>query len=298
MRSTSFLTVTALVTLIALMGAFADSVSASVPGLKSVANPSDEDSRSPKTATVDCPPGKRVVGVSAQITPGAFFIGGQVALESLVPVGNSVLVQASEDQSGFSGDWMVTARANCADLPGLHVVRGSPTTADSVGRKRAFAQCPDGEQAIGAGGVIIGAIGQVRINHLDADATGRAQIAADEDEDGFSGTWALEAHAICARPISRLERVFSSGSPDSASATVQSADCPPGKQLLSPGVDILGIGPLGAPMTGHLGLITLVPSPAPGIGQDVPPVTALAVAAEDETGLPLPWFITTSATCA
>ena len=73
------------------------------------------DSTSPKTQTAACPPSLLVHGVGFQLAGGT----GEIFLNAAfpnpsAPVGTSVPVTASEDQSGFAGNWSIRTFASCA----------------------------------------------------------------------------------------------------------------------------------------------------------------------------------------
>jgi hypothetical protein len=140
--------------------------SAAVPGLQRVFRTSDTNSVSPKSATVNCPPGKQVIATGARIniSPGP----GQVVIDDITPNASlsSVFVTGYEDTDGFTGDWSVTAVAVCADpLPGLHRVSltNGPNTDDP---KTAQPECPGSQQVIGQGAEITGGTGRVTLEAM------------------------------------------------------------------------------------------------------------------------------------
>ena len=72
------------------------------------------DSSLTKVATATCSAGKRVLGLGAAVAP----VGtGRLVLTRMNPAANlrSVSVVATEDDSGYDGNWAVTAQAICVD---------------------------------------------------------------------------------------------------------------------------------------------------------------------------------------
>jgi hypothetical protein len=85
-----------------------------LPGLEQVADSVPFDNSSPKSVTVSCPAGKRVVGAGRDIAGGL----GEVVMNSTPnPTLTSVTVSGFEDEDGFAGDWGVAAIAVCASPP-------------------------------------------------------------------------------------------------------------------------------------------------------------------------------------
>ncbi|MGH8575155.1 MAG: hypothetical protein ACREX8_21680, partial [Gammaproteobacteria bacterium] len=72
-------------------------------------------STSPKIQTSACPAGTSVHGVGFQFGGGLGEILLNMAFPNpTVPVGTSVPVVASEDQTGFLGNWAIRTYAICA----------------------------------------------------------------------------------------------------------------------------------------------------------------------------------------
>ena len=55
---------------------------------------------------------------------------------------------------------------------------------------------------------------------------------AHEDEDGYGGTWAVAAYAVCAPAPAGIQRVAASSLADSEESSQASASCPAGKHVL------------------------------------------------------------------
>jgi hypothetical protein len=152
-----------------------------------------------RSVTATCPAGTRVLGVGGGVLAG----DGEVVLDDL-RIGadlSDVRVTGTEDGDGFAGQWRVQAQAICAaPQAGQQRVQATSAT-DSTGSKRVLVRCPLGRQAHGIGAEMTGAQGQVRIRSLHPEkySGGRGvEVVANEDLDGFSGSWSLTVYAVCA----------------------------------------------------------------------------------------------------
>lgn len=89
-----------------------------LPGMQLVRTTSASGSPGRVLQSATCPAGKRVIGVGASLTQSSGF--GQVGIESLTtsPLASvgpptAHLAFASEDQTGFAGNWTLTSHAVC-----------------------------------------------------------------------------------------------------------------------------------------------------------------------------------------
>ena len=85
-------------------------------------------------------------------------------------------------------------------VPGLQYVTAS-TASDSTTPKALTISCPSGTAAIGGGAYLNGAIGSGLLRQV-RPFRGRLggyglNVVADEDTDGFAGSWSLTATAVC-----------------------------------------------------------------------------------------------------
>lgn len=160
---------------------------------------SPNDNSSPKTATVSCPAGKRVVGAGGRTANG----DGHVALEGIVPNAalTAVTATAAEDPDGFDGNWVVVAYAVCADRPaGLQRVSAS-SPPDSEEINYATAPCPAGKNLLGTGVELVDADGRVALDDLRPNALLTSNtVTGIENRFHHPGDWSITAHAICASP--------------------------------------------------------------------------------------------------
>jgi hypothetical protein len=134
--------------------------------------------------------------------------------------------------------------ASAATVPAATVV-SAITPFDSTATKTIAAVCPLGKRVLGGGARING--GQhVVLTQLQpvstSGPTGRDSyvVAASEDQTGFTGTWALQAYAICADPQPSLQVVSqisipSSGIPGGGAFEGISVSCPAGKYAVGAG---------------------------------------------------------------
>jgi hypothetical protein len=272
-------------------------VTDSVPGLQVVEGSSAFDSSSSKIAVATCPAGKVLLGTAGRV--GGFFgdpSNQQIVLEGVIPVGNAVLGQASEDEDGYTGSWALTVGAICAfPVAGLQVVTSNGVS-DSIARKQKVAVCPSNKVLTGIGGAVIsGATGQVRLEAFAALAgiptsPTAASIIAAEDETGLAANWAIDTYAICASPLPGIEIVSTTSAFGSPGRVLQSANCPTGKRAIGVGAYVSPSGGFG-----QVGLETLLTSPLAGVG---PPTAHLAFASEDQTGFAGSWALTSQVICA
>jgi hypothetical protein len=233
--------VTAIFGVLALTGALLTvpgSASAAVPGLTYVNATTAYNSNVHKSVTVSCPAGTEVVG------GGYDLIGaeGSVVLDDFIPNGPSLTVGAGEvvgpgePSDGTTASWEVTANAVCAvPPPGYQVISGTSAFTRSSSQF-ASAVCPAGLTAIGAGASLANGWGQISIQGVLRFDTG-VDVAAVDDEDGYSGNWSITAYAICiSGRLPGLQNV--NGSPavaDSSFIKTATAYCPAGQQALGAG---------------------------------------------------------------
>jgi hypothetical protein len=204
-------------------------------GLELVKATSPTDSAA-KSVTATCPTGKRLLGSGAETT-GA---GGQVLVGGLRPNSGltSATVSATEDATGTTATWSVTAYAICAPAPrGLQLV-GATSASDSTASKVATAHCPAGLSVIGTLGTVNSSAGHVVRDAVfsDADLTS-AGFSAFEDVAGTAKSWSVTAYAICAGSAKLVTQVSSRGT--WLSVTTGNA-CPAGMYALGVGADISG----------------------------------------------------------
>lgn len=84
-------------------------------------------------------------------------------------------------------------------VPGLAYIN-AVSASDSSSVKTLTVSCPAGKAAIGGGAYVTGATGDVTIREirpLMSGGIGRLVVAAQEDPDGFAGSWRLDATAVC-----------------------------------------------------------------------------------------------------
>jgi hypothetical protein len=113
-----------------------------------------------------------------------------------------------------------------AAVPGLHRVSattgpGSPTEANAT------AECPFGENILGAGGELVGARGQAGLSTYTHIEREWGTSSATEDADGTSSQWTLNSYAICTTGEYRdsVTEISAYSSPAEKAVTVT---CPPG----------------------------------------------------------------------
>jgi hypothetical protein len=86
-------------------------------------------------------------------------------------------------------------------------VRVSAPSGFSSANKSLPLSCPAGKRLLGAGAGLNAGNGQVLLDDLRPSADLQSMtVNALEDQNGYSGTWSLTVHAICANPVEGLER--------------------------------------------------------------------------------------------
>jgi len=191
---------------------------------------SANNSSTTKTVTVDCPAGTTVIG-------GGGYVGGttnQAFITGLEPVvamnGTGYRTTATEDETGYAGDWYVVGYALCAPAPAGLEYRSASTTSSSQSSQGVSATCTTGKQVLGTGAVVNGGGREVGLSHMlpTPDALTHVAAVAHEDETGYGGMWSVTAFAVCANPPPRLQRVIAFPTTHRNSAV---AVCPDGTQV-------------------------------------------------------------------
>jgi hypothetical protein len=256
------------------------SAQAALVGLQRVTLPASATNSSNKGTTVTCPAGKKVVGAGGDVTPGS----GQVLIDAIRPSADlqSVTANAAEDETQTAANWYVQAFALCADPPpGL--VRVSATSPLNSSNKSVPVSCPAGKKVLGTGAELSAGSGQVLLDGVRPSADLQSvTVNAIEDENGYSGSWSVSAHAICANPVQGLERRSLQSANNSTAPKTTYVGCPTGKQLTGVGGEINSAN-------GQVVLDSVFPADLrrAGIG-----------AWEDETGNSGNWSLTAYAICA
>ena len=254
---------------------------ASFTGLERI-GPFTATTSAAKSVTATCPAGKRIVGLGGDTTPG----NGRVLIDRIRPSADltSVTLHANEDQAGTTDAWYLQSFVICAPAPaGLE--RVSATSPSNSSNKSVAATCPTGKFLLGSSAEITGAPGEVILDGL-VPGTGLQSVTVNALEDEGAGTslnWSITAYAICAPKAAGLQRVAVTGSSDSTSSKIATADCPVGKS-------VIGVyGTINSP-NGQVVLDSLFPN--------IAMTSANIAAAEDGTGNTANWSLTAYAVCA
>lgn len=264
-----------------------------VTGLEVVRTISADGSSAFKQATVRCPGNKKIIGAGSYLLVDGDG-SADVLLDQVVPSAelNGVTVRASEDETGETKSWRVSAAAWCADpLPGLELVRARSGT-DSTTSRTAIAICPAGKQILGAAGsisTVFGGQGELHIESMVPVALPSGEWAAlfgaNEDATGFTGQWSVESYALCADPVTGYE-VKSSSTAGLYGWAYYGDYCPAGKKSVSAGGRVSGTGGKVAILGADNNIYTDDP-------------TWVQVQSEEIEGPdPAPWTFTMAAVCA
>ena len=165
-----------------------------LPGLEIVSAIGPVGSFGFQGQSVDCAPGKNVLGVGGRINNGA----GQVSLNTQALFPQRASASGVEDRDGFSGNWSVTTYAVCAKLNGAFdsQVVTVQTAADTTARKIFTVDCPAGMNLTG-GAAFAGTPGAV-VEVVSPNTT-RVQIIARYDGPVTpAAAWNVVGYAICA----------------------------------------------------------------------------------------------------
>lgn len=252
-----------------------------VPGLSVHTVVTSNSSSAVKTVSASCPAGKRVIGGGGIVDSNGD--GSEVWITSLRPLNYSFQVTAVERDTGFAGYWWLRAFAICADpLPGLQIV-SSTRPASSLSSQTHAAACPSGTRLLGAGGRVNDTSGQVALRTVNTNVpvADRALVAGHEDSDGYTGTWSVTAHAICANPVPGFSIASGTSSWDSTDVKSVTATCPSGQTVHGPLFAIDG--------KGDLFLHTLYPKS---------PLNNVTVVAREENPVAENWSVSALALCA
>jgi hypothetical protein len=278
------MTMAALTTGVALVAGPAEAV----PGLQRVSATTASDSSPTKSVAAVCPAGQRVIGGGGDVAGG----GGQVVLEQLQPeqtaTDDRFTVTASEDGTGFDGNWQLTAYALCTDpLPGQQIVSvGQPPSSDRL--QSSLALCGGTQTQVGYGGRVSGGNGQVRLTDMFPffdPPPSVTFVRALEDSDGFDGLWSVTSYAVCADAATGFTQV-SVLSPATSADKYATVSCPVGTQVHSAGGQLVG-------SAGATGRIVI-----DGVNIDASLGNVTVDAAEDETATTGTWSVRANAVCA
>lgn len=254
-----------------------------VPGLTRVSATSVSDSATTKSQAVACPAGTRVLGGGGVITNA----GGQVLLTRSEPdpAANGYVARGHEDEDGYAGNWQVTVYAICGNAPaGLQYLSFTgPLQSASTGNYQA-ATCPFPKRTLGGGGRTNGGNGEV-IPRFNLDAN-EVIIPADEDANGFAGSWGITATAVCADELPGYQWVFATGATDSSASKSVTVTCPAGTRIHGAGGGAIESWPAWGSVIVN------------GITPNAALTSVTATAQEVDEGTANNWRVTTYAICA
>jgi hypothetical protein len=231
-----------------------------------------------KSASVDCPAGKVVVGAGWTTYPSS----SELLVEDLIPAAYSVTAVVREDETGYGSNWSLTVHAVCAVRPPGWTIVPYLSVVDSNIYKQIVVDCPPDTVLLGGGFTQSDQTGQVVLTDLNFGSTAVSVIAY-EDDTGTALLWALSGHAICADEPLGWEWIPSTNQTTYPTTSELSA-CPAGKMAISVGGDLdyaYGEVTLKGLKTFSYG------------GTDY----GMALAAEDEDGAPTAWDLIAEVVC-
>jgi len=137
----------------------------------------------------------------------------------------------------------LVAAAPASALPGLQVVSAiSPF--NSLASKSITATCPAGKKVVGGGGRVNGGVsgGNAKVGVTElrpfTGASDGFAVTGFESDNGFAGSWSVQAYAICANPVAGYQLVTNSNTPSSSSFQLTGVACPSGKRVIGAGARI------------------------------------------------------------
>ncbi|GAA2711059.1 hypothetical protein [Actinoplanes palleronii] len=161
---------------------------------------------------------------------------------------------------------------------------------DSASFKTAVAGCPAGKRVVGGGGWAFATAAadkaKVMVTRLEPVRAGTVSnyvVSGEEVASGMSGTWWLEAYALCAPAPGGYQIVSGGTAPSSSSVQQTAAVCPGSKRVLGSGGRI----------DNAAGQVTFQTNRSSG-----PRDIVRAVAKEDANGYAGSWTVTAYAICA
>jgi hypothetical protein len=224
---------------LALTGLFAVAVSAGMAGvLVGPAAPAAASARGietlihstlatsyDKTATINCPAGKKVIDAGGRVEFGS----GKVIMDDVFPDPNLNFVNVTGlETDSYASNWTAVASATCADpLPGLEWIKAQ-TASNSVSPKTLTVTCSPGKTVLGNGYTITGGDGEAWVD--EAVPNGGRGVAATQvtligvEGDVYTGDWELAGFLICANPLPG-QQVLSVSSTATTTQTVTIAAC-------------------------------------------------------------------------
>jgi hypothetical protein len=253
-----------------------------VPGLQQITVTSANNSQSVKSGTATCPAGTVVLDGGAFIFGNA---GGQVRLSGLRQVvtifGTGFQATATEDSTGFGGNWRLSTYAVCAPMPAGWQQVWTTSATNSQSWRSSVVTCPTGKKVIGAGAVVNNGYTGVELHTIYPTPDLDAVIAqAYEVEGGHGSSWSLTAYAICANPLPGLVRVVG----DALAPEVPAGATCPGITRLH------GLGGLINAAPGEVFLTAMYPA--------ANLTSTTTIGAEDQNGTPVAWAPVAYAICA
>jgi hypothetical protein len=154
-----------------------------------------------RSALAKCPDGKQLLGIGGL---AAAEQNRNVTLSVVIPPGGltHAWVGSTAAEGGEADPWTTQAYATCADPLGATLVTADGPKGLSDTTQMNSASCLPGKLAA-IGGAIQASVpantGQVGFGGLYPDATlSEGVVIANEDHNGYAGTWTVGAWAICA----------------------------------------------------------------------------------------------------
>ena len=130
------------------------------------------------------------------------------------------------------------ATGMAASAPALNTFSAS-TGKDTAFKKSISVDCPSGDKVFGAGGEIDEGNGFVVLDEVVPNLS-LTSVSVEAIEHGiYAGVWSLTAWAICAPPVTNMQRIsIQSSSTDSSSPKSANATCPAPTKLYGMGAEI------------------------------------------------------------
>jgi hypothetical protein len=154
------------------------------------------------------------------------------------------LIAAATIAAGAISTVQLGTAAPAGAVPGLYQRASDVAPSDSRPVKIAVAYCDNGHRVVGGGGWAhdFGA-NQVVLTELrpfDGSTSDGFAVTAEEPASGFSGSWWLQAYAICAPQLAGHEIVEETTTTSNSTFKTEAAGCPAGKKVVGTGSKVIG----------------------------------------------------------
>lgn len=166
-----------------------------ITGVVRVGITTPQNATTSKSVSPQCPAGKSLTGLGWQLVNGQ----GEVFPDDARPTLTGATLTAFAN-GGFAANWQFTGYAICATVPAGAVpqVLAAVSALNSISPKSvSTTACPGGTRLVGIGGELTGALGNVVLDQVSADAPATLARTEAREFGGYGNTWELRAYRVC-----------------------------------------------------------------------------------------------------